>query len=87
MDSCCVLYKQVPETINHLFSHVRMRQIFDEQVQNLNLIYRNAYAWDTELSWLSFHCKGDRFVDQIIELSLAVFVYHIRRERNRRVFC
>ena len=68
------------------FSHVRMLQIFGEQVQNSNLIYRNAYAWDTELSWLSFHCKGDRFVDQIIQLSLAASVYHIWRERNKRVF-
>lgn len=81
----CKLCNNIPESHNHLFFECEYSTRVLSHVKSKNRDMHAISTLEDELLYLSHSKKGD-LLTQLQTISLTTTVYHLWKERNRRVF-
>lgn len=85
-DSCCTFCGLMPDSIEHLFFMCSFSMGVWKVIKNLAGTHDVPNDWAGVLVYLKMMSNKKCVEYSMIRLCLAAVVYHIWRERNRRVF-
>ncbi|XP_075103479.1 uncharacterized protein LOC142178055 [Nicotiana tabacum] len=85
-NASCPLCNELDESTNHLFFSCRVSTEIWQKLLGWQSIYRHAMDWHNKILWAEANAKDIAAGVEIFRMSMATCVYHIRQERNMRVF-
>lgn len=86
IEDVCVLCGMAQESHSHMFFLCPFSASVWAHFLEQNGTHRSVLDLHAELDWCVQHRGGSSFNHSVFKLSLAVVVYHLWCERNRRVF-
>ena len=84
-DGNCKLCQIEPENRDHLFFGCSFSRGIWRTILQLCGLNRRMVSWTEELDWAMQKFKGKALISVVLRLAWRAFIYHVWRERNRRM--
>ena len=86
MNGICCLCQLEHETRDHMFYGCSYSRSIWRMILTLCGQNRMIGGWSEELQWAIKNIKGRTLVYTILRVAWKAFIYHVWKERNRRLF-
>ncbi|KAL0434435.1 UNVERIFIED_CONTAM: hypothetical protein Slati_2777800 [Sesamum latifolium] len=84
--SCVLCQDGTLESHDHLFFMCRCARNCLKEIRKVVHFHWPNRAWEDDIQWASIRWTGKHIVNASYRALLALFVYHLWQERNRRIF-